>query len=205
MRLIDISPLLEDDMVVWPGDTRFRRTTNSTVADAGCRLSEITTTLHAGAHADAPVHVIEGSLDIAALPLDAYIGRCVVVDVSAAGARPITAGDFPLEPIAAPRLLFRTGTFSDWRRWSESFASIAPELIDALANRGVILVGIDTPSVDAWGAGLEVHRSLAARRIATLEGLVLDGVPAGEYELIAPPLRIRGGDGSPVRALLRTI
>jgi arylformamidase len=70
----------------------------------------------------------------------------------------------------------------------------------------VLLLGLDTPSVDALDSEeLPVHRALVARRIAILEGLALEGVPEGEYELIALPLPLRDLDGSPVRAVLREV
>jgi arylformamidase len=103
-------------------------------------------------------------------------------------------------------VLFRTGTFPDPQNWNDDFASLSPEVIDALHQHGVILVGIDTPSVDPFESkALESHQALAEYDMANLEGLVLEGVAEGAYELIAAPLRIRGGDASPVRALLRTI
>jgi arylformamidase len=108
--------------------------------------------------------------------------------------------------IAAPRVLFRTGTFPDPSHWNDDFASLSLELVDALHDRGVILIGIDTPSVDPFDSKpLEAHHALAQHAMANLEGLVLDGVGEGEYELIALPLRIVGGDASPVRAVLRML
>jgi arylformamidase len=108
--------------------------------------------------------------------------------------------------VGARRVLFRTGTFPDPRRWNDDFASLSPSLVDSLRERGVILIGIDTPSVDPFDSkALEAHHAFARNDMAILEGLVLDAVPEGEYELIAPPLRLRGGDASPVRAVLRTL
>ena len=103
-------------------------------------------------------------------------------------------------------MLFRTGTFPDPRRWNDDFASLSPSLVEILRERGVVLIGIDTPSVDPFESkALEAHQSFARNDMAILEGLVLDGVAEGEYELIALPLRIRGADASPVRAVLRTL
>ena len=97
----------------------------------------------------------------------------------------------------------KTGTFPDRERFSEEFAGLAPSLAAELAARGVVLVGIDTPSVDPWDdSALEAHRALARAGIAWLEGLVLEDVAPGRYDLVALPLRIEGGDASPVRAVL---
>ncbi len=108
--------------------------------------------------------------------------------------------------ISAPGVLLRTGTFPDPAAWNEDFASLAPELVHQLHAHGVILIGIDTPSVDPFASkDLEAHHAFADHDMGLLEGLVLDHVAEGEYELIAPPLRLRDADASPVRAVLRTL
>jgi arylformamidase len=103
-------------------------------------------------------------------------------------------------------VLLRTGTFPDPRNFNEDFASLSAELVDWLHGIGVITVGIDTPSVDPFHDKiLEAHHAMARHDMANLEGLVLDDVPEGRYELIALPLRLAGADGSPVRAVLRPL
>lgn len=207
MTLIDISPLLDPSIAVWPGDTPFARNVSLDI-DAGAHLtlSDVRTTLHAGAHADAPSHYAAGGADIASRSLDYYIGQCIVVHVNVERGDRIRPMHIAGKAITAPRVLFRTGTFPDPRNWNDDFASLSPAVIDVLHQHGVILVGIDTPSVDPFESkALESHQALAEHDMANLEGLVLEGVAEGAYELIAAPLRIRGGDASPVRALLRTI
>jgi arylformamidase len=195
MPLIDISPLIDPSLPVWPGDAAFEL--------AG---SAMRTSLHIGAHADAPSHVVPGGADIASRRLDIYVGRCVVVHVA------VERGDFiyPIhlrgKALSAPRVLLRTGTFPDFRAWNDDFAALTPELVEHLYDHGVMLVGIDTPSVDPFHSkGLEAHHACARNDMGMLEGLVLDGVAEGEYELIALPLRLSGADASPVRAVLRTL
>ena len=207
MTLIDISPLLDPAIAVWPGDTPFARNVSLDI-DAGAHLtlSDVRTTLHAGAHADAPSHYAAGGADIASRPLDYYIGQCIVVHVNVNRGDRIRPMHIAGKAITAPRVLFRTGTFPDPCHWNDDFASLSPAVIDVLHGHGVLLVGIDTPSVDPFESKeLESHHALAEYDMANLEGLVLDDVPEGTYELIAAPLRIRGGDASPVRAVLRTI
>ena len=203
--LIDISPLIDATINVWPGDTPFVQTVNRDMNTGGnLTLSDVRTTVHVGAHADAPSHYMADGADIAARPLDFYVGRCEVMDVDVKRGERITPKH--IRRIHAPRVLFRTGTFPDPRRWNNDFASLSPELVDELHRHGVMLIGIDTPSVDPFESkALEAHRAFARNDMAILEGLVLDGVAEGEYELIALPLRIRGGDASPVRAVLRTL
>jgi arylformamidase len=209
MTLHDISPLIEAAINVWPGDTPFVRTINADMnAGANLTLSDIRTSLHVGAHADAPSHYIADGADIASRRLDLYLGRCVVVHVDVARGERILPDHIcdKIEAFNAPRVLLRTGTFPDHRHWNNDFASLSPELVDDLYHHGVRLIGIDTPSVDPFDSkALEAHHAFARNDMAMLEGLVLDGIEEGEYELIALPLRIRCADASPVRAVLRTL
>jgi len=140
---------------------------------------------------------------IEARPLDRYLGPCQVVRF------PVDRGTrLPLEalpdPLRAERVLFATGTFPDPNRFNDDFAALSPELIGALHDRGVRLVGIDTPSVDPFASKeLPSHQACLRLDMAILEGIVLDGVPEGLYELVALPLKLAGFDASPVRAVLR--
>jgi arylformamidase len=109
-------------------------------------------------------------------------------------------------PVQAPRVLLRTGTFPDPDHFNEDFAALSPALVDHLADAGVCLVGIDTPSVDlCHDAALLSHKAIARRDLSILEGIVLDGVDEGLYVLSALPLRLVGLDASPVRAVLTTL
>ena len=207
MTLIDISPFIDASIAVWPGDTPFVHTFNMDIGmGANITLSDIHTSVHVGAHADAPSHYIGDGEDIAERRLDFYIGRCVVLNVDVEPGERIYPVDLAAKVISAPRVLLRTNTFPDPYNWNNDFASLSPELVHFLYQHGVILIGIDTPSADPFDSkALEAHKAFAENDMAILEGLVLAGVPEGEYELIAPPLRIRGADASPVRAVLRTL
>lgn len=207
MTLIDISPEIDASLQVWPGDTPFVRNVNLDMrSGANITLSDIRTTVHVGAHTDAPNHYVASGPDMAARSLDYYAGRCVVLHVAVGRGRRIVPPDLAGRSITAPRVLFRTGTFPDPRQWNDDFASLSPELVDFLHDRGVILIGIDTPSVDPFESkALEAHQAFGRYDMAILEGIVLADVDEGEYELIALPLRLRGADASPVRAALRTL
>lgn len=201
--LIDISPAISPAIAVWPGDMPFRRDVALDMADgAHMTLSCVTTTLHVGAHADAPSHFGREGDGIAARPLSLYYGPCQVLRVQVARGARVLPTDLT-EPIRAPRVLFATGTFPDPTTWNVDFASLSPELITHLHGAGVRLVGIDTPSVDPFdSAALESHQALLHHDMANLEGLVLAHVEPGLYTLVALPLRLEGCDASPVRAAL---
>ena len=206
MKIIDISPLIDTSIHVWPGDTPFTHTVNLDMnKGANITLSDIRTTVHVGAHADAPNHYVADGHDIAQRKLDLYIGPCNVVTVGDCRARRIMPADVNVARLTAPRVLLHTRTFPNPRDWNNDFASLSPELVDALHTRGVVLIGLDTPSVDPFESkALEAHQAFARHDMAILEGLVLDDVEDGDYELIALPLRLKGADASPVRAVLRT-
>ena len=203
MRLIDISASISPAIGVWPGDVPFRRDVSLRIEDgAAFALSSVTTTLHLGAHADAPSHYVLGGAAIDARPLELYYGPCQVIAVDVARGARIEPGHVRVA-IEAPRVLFATGTFPDPRVFSTDFASLSTQLVEDLHGKGVVLVGIDTPSVDPFDdKELLAHHALARHDMANLEGLVLAHVSSGLYTLVALPLALEGADASPVRAAL---
>jgi arylformamidase len=204
-QLYDISPPLNPHLAVWPGDPPFARELTSDPAKDGITSSMLRMTAHLGAHVDAPSHVNRAANAIDRVSLDTYLGPCQVIHVDVPRGGRVTP-DLIDEPVLVSRVLLATGTRPNPQQWNDDFAGASVELVDALQKQGVVLLGIDTPSVDRYAdSDLPVHHRLGSANIAILEGLVLDDVPAGVYELIALPLRIEGGDGSPVRAVLRTI
>jgi arylformamidase len=165
-------------------------------------LSSIRTTVHVGAHADAPSHFAAAGAPIHERPLDLYYGPCQVIHADVGRGARILPGDLANE-VTEPRVLLRTGTFPDPHEFTTDFAALAPELVDFLAEKGVRLVGIDTPSMDLFDDGeLLAHQAILRHDMANLECLWLADVEPGRYVLIALPLRLEGADASPVRAAL---
>lgn len=190
-ELFDISPEISEETAVWPGDVPFF-----------CDTDSVTTTLHVGAHADAPLHLSGGAASAAEAPLAPYLGPCQLMAVDAPRGGRVQPRDLP-EPVRAGRLLLRTGTAPPTDEFRTDFAGLSAELVEHLDDCGVVLVGVDTPSVDPYGdPDLVAHRACGRLSIAVLEGLRLDRAPPGLYTLVALPLRIRGADASPVRAVL---
>jgi arylformamidase len=204
--LYDLSPTIRPDTPVWPGDTPFQSRLSWAIADgASVNLSAVTTTPHLGSHADAPFHTEPRGEGMAEMPLDRYLGPCRVVRVPP---QPLIEPRHldGIDLAHPPRLLFKSESVRDRRTFPERFTALSPETAALLAERGVVLVGMDTPSVDPFDSKtLDAHHALFRGGVAILEGLVLDGVPEGVYELIALPLRLAGLDASPVRAVLRTL
>jgi arylformamidase len=204
--LWDISPVVSPLLPVWPGDAPFNAEPTWQMGE-GCpvRVARIMLSTHTGAHCDAPSHYDPEGKSIDEVDLDTYIGPCRVIDcigASLVSPRHIAHA----MPGVPPRVLLRTYRKAPVRHWDAGFAAVAPATIGLLAQHGVRLVGIDTPSLDPQESKtMEAHHAVRSCRMAILEGVVLDEIAAGDYELIALPLRLAGMDASPVRAILRSL
>jgi arylformamidase len=206
-KIWDISPALVPGIPVWPGDTPLEQTRTWQIgADRSpVNVSRLTLSTHTGAHADAPLHYDPSGLPIGAVALASYLGPCRVIH--AIGTRQITEEHLTGALDDLPqRVLFRTYKRAPHQHWDEDFASISSQVVHLLAAKGVRLVGIDTPSIDPQQSkAMDAHHAVRTHGMAILEGLVLDTVDSGDYELIALPLKLAHLDASPVRAILRNL
>lgn len=203
--LYDITPPITPSMPVWPGDTPLSREILLDMSKGdNLTLSTLHATVHLGAHADGPNHYGVDGRSIDQQDLETYLGPCQVIRVTAQRGTRISPDQINAK-ISAPRVLLATGTYPDPSVFNEDFAALSIDLVDWLHERGVILVGVDVPSVDLFtSTELPAHKQILAHDMAILEGLVLANVSEGDYELIALPLPLVGFDASPVRAVLRT-
>jgi arylformamidase len=206
-RLWDISQKLHPGVPVWPGEPAFELRQNAAISEqCPVNVGVMSTPLHAGTHADSPYHYDPAGAASADCEIDAYLGPCVVVDARHAGARVEVADVDWSRLTGAERVIFRTYESFPEHDWDSGFTAIAPEVIARLRAMGVRLVGTDAASLDPeQSKTLDAHHEVKAGDMRILEGLVLDDVPPGEYELIALPLKIAGADASPVRAVLREL
>ena len=205
-KLWDISPPVSPESPLFPGDTAYAQRWTATIAP-GCpvNISAITLSPHIGAHADAPLHYGDGAAAIGQVDLHPYLGPCRVVHAIDCGALVEPHHVRHALEHLPPRVLVRTCLVAP-TSWSPEFSAFAPETIALLAGLGVKLVGIDSQSIDpADSKTLDSHHLLLAHGLRVLENLVLDDVPAGDYELIALPLKLMTADASPVRAVLREL
>ncbi len=201
--IFDISPVLHPGVATWPGDVVFLRSSTLRIADgASVNLSSLRMSLHTGAHADAPSHFLEGAPTIDQVGLRAYWGPARVATLNGAG--PIAAEELqPLLALQPERLLLRCHPDFDPDQFPSRIRFFDPAAAGAIAAAGVLLVGVDSPSVDPLDSkDLPAHHVFGRGGVAILENLLLHEVPDGEYELSALPLKIAGGDASPVRAVL---
>lgn len=204
MSLLDISRFIATGMPNWPGDTPTEFKQVASIAGGySANVGRLTMSVHSGSHTDAPYHYSDTGAKIDEVPLDTYVGPAVVVDVI--GHATLTPDLFAAIDLGAtPRVLFKTNSWPDAAVFPPTWPVIDLALPGWLAARGVKLIGLDFPSVDErHSKDLPVHHACLAAGLIILENLNLREAAPGVYDLIALPLKIRGGDGSPVRAALR--
>ncbi len=204
---IDVSITLHSGMVHWPGDPpiRIERVLDMERGDT-CNVSSMALGSHTGTHMDAPLHFIRDGKGLDEMPLDATVGPARVIEIQDTEA--ITRAELlPHEPQSGERILFKTRNSERcWQstQFVEDFVYISQEAARYLAERGVRTVGVDYLSVGGFRHdSLETHQALLGAGIWVIEGLNLAAVEPGLYDLICLPLKIRAGDGSPARAILR--
>jgi arylformamidase len=206
---IDISIPLHNGMVYWPGDVPFERSDTLKLASGDeCNLSEIRASAHTGTHMDAPRHYLKDGVGIESMPVAAGIGRARVIAIRDPELIRIQELE-PHRPAKGERLLFKTrNSRESWKtaEFQKRFVHFPPDSAQYLAQCGVQTVGVDYLSVGGYETdGAETHRILLAAGIWIIEGLQLEHVEPGEYELFCLPLKIVGGEGAPARALLRKL
>jgi arylformamidase len=206
-QIWDISPPIFAGSPVFPGDTPYSQCWNAEIGpQCPVNVSAFTMSPHVGAHADAPLHYSVNGQSAGHMALEPFLGPCRVIHAMHGGPL-IRIQD--LEPFmdgAPPRILVRTARRAQIQRWDSAFSAYAPEAVEYLAQCGVQLIGLDTPSIDpADSKVLASHQTIRKHDIRVLENLVLDEVEPGDYELIALPLSLISADASPVRAILRRL
>jgi arylformamidase len=207
MRIYDVTVRLKEGMATYAG------TEPGPVLDFHSRIergdsanvSALSLGSHTGTHVDAPDHFLDNGLTVESIPAEHLIGPALVVEY--AGESDITANDLDLLsiPPATTRLLVKTrnGSFWDDDAFHPEFIGFDDTAGPWLADRGMVLVGIDYMSIEKFRSPTHaVHHALLAKRAVLLEGLDLREVPPGEYFLVCAPLPVVGADGAPARCFL---
>ena len=205
--IIDISQPLSPGMAGFPGDSAYEENWTFRLGPScPVNVSRVAFSVHCGTHADAPLHYDRSGAAVAAMRLEPFLGPCRVID--ARGDGPLCTPDNIAQSLAGapPRILLRLADHWDPKVWPSGFRALAEETIDLLATNNVMLVGIDTPSIDPeTSKSLGAHHAARRADMRILENLVLKNVEPGDYELIALPLKFENLDASPVRAVLRKL
>ena len=196
MEIFDVSVPIHAGMVTYPGDPEVRTERAAAISEGdAANLTRLDFGVHSGTHVDAPVHFIEGGAGAESLPLDVFLGPCVVVEVPDLSRESVAAA-----PDGVERVLFKTPNSELWARdeFTDDFVKLDGEAARALVERGVRLVGIDYLSI----GDEEAHRVLLGAGVVAVEGLDLREVEPGQYRLVCAPLKLVGAEGAPARVLL---
>lgn len=207
MKIYDITLPMTPDLIVWPGDPplQFTRPYDLTQGDI-CTVTRLSLSVHTGTHLDAPAHFIRGGAGVETLALSTLIGPALLVEAMTATA--LTADGLAALPIppGTERLLIKTQNAARWTagetNFYEEYVAVTADGARWLVAHGVKLIGVDYLSVAPFAELVEPHEILLAAGIIPVEGLKLDGVPPGWYQLVCLPLLIPGSDGAPCRVVL---
>ncbi len=203
IRIIDISPYIEEGMIVYPGDAKFRTEPICTIERSGCNMTKLFLGTHTGSHIDAPFHFLPDGASVDKIPLSTFIGPAQVIEVKE---KEITRKviEERIDP-DTERVLFKTENsyLLEKESFSKDYTYLTEDGARLLAEKGIKLVGIDYISIERFGTpDFSVHKILFKAGICILEGINLKDVRPGHYILVALPLKLKGLDGSPVRAVL---
>ena len=211
MAIHDITVPIHPGMAVWPKDPGVSLPLARSLARGdGANVTRIEMGAHTGTNMDAPFHFVPAGAGIDQLPLETIIGPCRVFDLTGIPGHIDRAAVEQCDLAGVTRALFKTRNSERWARgetaFDPQFIAVVADGAQLLVERGVKLVGVDYLSVEPFGSKQHpVHHTLLGNNVIIIEGLNLNAVPAGDYELIALPLRLRGADGSPARVILRTL
>ena len=210
-EIIDVSVLLRGGMPQWDGEELYEAASMLATPDDDVNVTRLTITTHTGTHVDAPRHFVHEGRTLDEIPLDRWVGPCVVIDLGDV-ARDITAEDLNAAAVPAntTRLVLKTSNSDLWKthpsEFVQNYIALSPSGAEWLVERQIRLVAIDYLSIGSVGpTGAETHLTLLNNDVLIVEGLDLTGVPAGLYELLCFPLNIEASDGAPARVALRAL
>lgn len=204
---IDISVPIHNAMHGWPGNPPTFITMHAGTAKGDvCNVSSMTMSSHAGTHMDSPFHFLHGTKTMDALPWDAVIGPCRVVEIKDPKAiKPTELKKLKLQK--GERILFKTpNSARSWKKaeFDKDFVYISKEAAQYIVDCGVQTVGIDYLSVGGfYKDGIETHHILLGAEVWIIEGIDLSKIKPGDYDLICLPIKFQNGDGAPSRCLIR--
>tara|TARA_B100000959_G_C14956445_1_gene613945 strand:+ start:902 stop:1723 length:822 start_codon:yes stop_codon:yes gene_type:complete len=228
-KLIDLTYPLSPDSLYWPTGSRFEhQQLNWGMSEGGYWYASaaFSSPEHLGTHLDAPIHFGENGWTNADIPIERLFAHGVVIDITsksnASADATLSVDDIEAWEDRNDTLqegsiaIIRTGWASQWPDWETYYGSstptdvatlhfpgISPEAAQALVNRGIFGVGIDTASIDPGNSSrFEAHQILAAANVFNLENLTnVDGLPEAGFDIIALPMKIKGETGGPARVV----
>ncbi|MEI6056578.1 MAG: cyclase family protein [Lentisphaerota bacterium] len=210
MKLYDISLPISNDLFVWPGDPSVSLIQAKSISKGDqCNVSQLQMGVHTGTHIDAPYHFINDGARVESIPMETFIGTCLVIEVDSKTL--VEKQDLLKYKIGEhSRILLKTRNTDLWannvKSFDRNFVALAIDAAQYLIEMNILLVGIDYLSIESFhSANNPVHKLLLKNNITILEGLNLSKIKPGVYELICLPLKLQGCEGSPARVLLREL
>jgi len=208
--MIDISMPVDAATPTWPGSPGVKTTSRMSLgAGDEANVTQLELDVHTGTHVDAPLHFVAGGRDMEAIGLDALVGPAIVVDTGDAMDVDAALLDALRVPAGTERLLFRTRNSQDpsWFQspFREDYAALTADAATWVVEHGVRLVGIDALSIQRYRDPADTHQILLGADVCVVEGLVLDRVAPGPYDLVCLPFRLTGTEAAPARAVLLPI
>ena len=209
MKLYDVTVPVFDGMPTWPKDPGVSLQSARSIARGdGTNVTRLEMGAHTGTHMDAPIHFEPNGYGVDQIPLEVLVGPCRVFDLTNIRGHIDRAALETCDLRGVIRALFKTKNSRHWahndREFDKEFIAIVADGAEYLVARAVRFVGVDYLSVEPYGSKEHpVHHTLLRANVAIVEGLNLTDVPAGDYELMALPLKLRGADGAPARVVLR--
>jgi len=189
MKIYDISQELFTSQT-YPGDKKpgYVRVCDMDKDDA-INITNIEMCVHNGTHVDAPKHFYKNGDGIDKIPLEKFVGTCIVVQING-NMTGENAEEILPKNTQTKRLLVK------------SDGDITLEAAKIINDRGLFLIGVEGQSVGDANNPSEVHRELLREKVVLLEGVRLKNVPCGQYFLFAAPINMADSDGSPCRCVL---
>ena len=208
-KYYDISVSVSSELPIWPGsqEIRFKRTLDLDQGDIANETA-ISFSVHTGTHVDAPLHFIPNGNTVDQLHIENLIGEVLVIDVGEAEVITSQLLESLDIPVGTKRLIFKTKNSKLWNSRTDfdpNFVAITADAAEWVVNREIVLVGIDYLSIQRFYDSSDTHIILLKSNVIIIEGLNLSEVPAGNYELICLPIKLKGVEGAPARVILRSL
>lgn len=206
LQIIDVSHKLESSFPVWPGAMRFSLDTQKTNSSDGLQDSNLHFNIHTGTHLDAPLHFLDGAEDVTQIDLTKLMGLAQIIDCSNLNVVGKSDLEEKIDLSKTNRILIKTKNsqnFGPGKPFSKDFVAITSEAAEWIFKSGIIVIGIDGPSIQLFhDKDNKTHEVLLRNKIVIIESLNLAHVNPGYFDLIALPLKISNAEGSPIRAIL---
>ncbi len=209
MAIVDLTIPIYHGMESFPGEPGGAFIRFASIEGQGFLSHQLLLYSHGGTHVDAPSHFLHDGSDVMAMPLERLIGPAMVADVDVREhGKDLALKDirWPKEPHAGDRVLLRTGWGKHWGRedYFDSFPNLSIEVARFIADKGVAVLGLDTPTPNAQAAQA-IHEILLGQGIIIIEGLVnLEQITVSKGLLMCLPLAVVGLDGAPARVVFAT-